>query len=335
MGQGVIPWGAMRWLAVLLLLCGFAVSIGSARAQECDFDGLDGTCQVKDGHYRIAKPPGAGPYPAVIYLYGSTGNSRRVIEHDRLVRAITDRGYALVVPIALDLEYHNGVDSGWFLRHERGQKARNEVAYLKQVIQHAAERHQVDRRRLVLAGQSRGGFLIWEMACHHPDLANAYAPHAAGYLGPMPRRCAGPVRMLHTHGKNDPIVPLAQDALFTSGGARMTPLEVSLRTLARTAGCEPQPVSDAVGGFARQRWRHCQSGSGVEYLLHNGDHNYPQSWISQVLDWYERDKRAPVATSTGGGTPVFRGTGDERRPGFKGVGQPGSGTGGRFKRVPQ
>ncbi|MEO0417157.1 MAG: hypothetical protein AAF226_19650, partial [Verrucomicrobiota bacterium] len=29
----------------------------------------------------------------------------------RLVRAITDRGYALVVPIALDLEYHNGVGS--------------------------------------------------------------------------------------------------------------------------------------------------------------------------------------------------------------------------------
>ena len=308
----------MRFLAVCLGLLALAFSERPALA-DCDIGGRAVPCAIKNGHYRIRTPEGPGPHPAVVYLYGSLGNSAEKLSHDGFVRAFVDRGYAVIVPAALDLRYADGLGSGWHLRHEKGRKKRDDAKFISDVVRDAEIRHRIDRKRLLIAGMSRGGFLAWEIACHNPTLASAYAPIAAGYLGPMPKRCARPVRLLHTHGRADEVVPLQKNHRWSSGGAVMRPLGEALDKVARTSGCVNRGDQESFRDYDRTTWQGCPRGTSVDLLLHNGGHTIPLSWYSTVIDWFEGESANPQV-GQGGATPRFK--------------RAGSGNaGGRFKRV--
>ena len=91
------------------------------------------------------------------------------------------------------------------------------MAFVAEVLDDAQVRHRIDRRRVLITGTSRGGFLTWEIACRTRHLAAAYAPVAGGYLDRMRKRCAGPARLLHTHGCAEEIVPLKDANSWQSG----------------------------------------------------------------------------------------------------------------------
>jgi polyhydroxybutyrate depolymerase len=290
-----------------LPICLFALVLGfaaPASAAGCDLSGFDQPCAVQEGNYRVLIPEGDGPFPVMVYLYGSGGHSAEIANHPLFDAAVAQRGYALIVPAALGLEYRAGVyDTGWSLRHEAGG-SRDEVLFLSRVLDDAERRFPIDRKRVVFVGQSRGAFLIWEIACHEPETATAYAVHAGGYLGDLPEDCERPVRFLHSHGLADPIVPFA-GAPFVSGGATMAPLERSLDLLARTNRCDPEP--DDAGlmlGLQRTRWTGCASGSSLDLLFHDGGHGMPAGWFRAVLDWFEEppakvDPVTPLTLSAG------------------------------------
>lgn len=305
--------------AILVLMAVWPA--GPALAASCDIGVHDGACATKSGFYRIRKPDGPGPFPAVVYLYGSLGNSAQQIANEGFVQAFVDRGYAVIVPVALDLRYVDGTGSGWALKNEGGRKPRDDTAFVAEVLDDAQVRHRIDRGRVLITGMSRGGFLAWDIACHAPGLAAAYAPVAAGYLGRMPSRCAGPARLLHTHGRADEIVPLDEGKRWSSGGARMEPLGSALATLASTDGCIAAKAPERFLDYDRTSWSDCGPGGSVDLLLHGGGHIVPLSWYSAVIDWFEgavSPARAPVRAA---GTPRFVGTGEgapaERNSRFK------------------
>lgn len=313
------------WMAVLLMT-GVLLAGAPARA-ECDIGGLAVPCDTRNGEYRIRKPAGTGPFPTVIYLYGSLGNSKQKINETGFVQAFVERGYAVIVPAALNLRYQDGLGSGWHLRHERGRKQRNEVEFIREVIRDAEITHNIDRNRILIAGMSRGAFLAWEIACHDPGLAAAYAPIAGGYLGPMPNRCARPVRLLHTHGRADQIVPINPDSSDRSGGARYNPVSETVAKMARSSGCIEAGRPTKFREYERVSWKSCGLGGSVDLLLHDGAHTIPYSWYSVIVDWFEGEREAPVTAggTTGGAQPKFRRAG-------QGFGTNSNGTS-RFKRV--
>ena len=275
----------VRFALALLLLAGGLPAM--ARASACDFTGFDKPCPVKNGYYRILVPEGEGPFPAMVYLYGSGGQSVTIANHPLFIDSVVERGYALIVPAALDMEYRKGVyDSGWSLRHEPGG-SRDEVGFINEVIEDAGRRYQIDRKRVVLVGQSRGAFLIWEIACHEPETAAAYAVHAGGYLGKLPEECERPVRFLDSHGLADPIVPFTGPPVV-SGGVAMAPLERSLELLAETNRCGTKPEDGGeMLGMQRTHWTGCARGSSLDLLLHDGGHVMPAEWFRAVIDWFE------------------------------------------------
>jgi polyhydroxybutyrate depolymerase len=234
----------------------------------------------------------------MVYLYGSGGHSVSITSHPLFDAAVVQRGYALIVPAALDMDYRKGVRlTGWALRQEPGGR-RDEVLFLNRVIDDVGRRFPIDRDRVVLVGQSRGAFLIWEIACHEPDIAAAFAVHAGGYLGRLPEECERPVRFLHSHGLSDPIVPFAGKPVV-SGGVAMATLEHSLDTLARTNRCrevEPEDAGRALG-LERKRWTGCASGASLDLMLHDGGHTMPVDWFRAVLDWFEEAPAAAVAAA--------------------------------------
>lgn len=288
---------------------------GRAEARECDISGFDQPCTVQGGVYRALIPEGEGPFPVMVYLYGSGGHSVSITSHPLLDAAVVQRGYALIVPAALDMEYGRNIrDTGWSLRHEPGGR-RDEVLFIERVIGDAGRRFPLDRSRVILVGQSRGAFLIWEIACHEPDTASAYAVHAGGYLGPLPESCGKPVRFLDSHGLADPVVPFAGPPIV-SGGVTMARLDDSLGLLARTNGCRDPEPQDAglMSGMMRQSWSGCAAGSSLDLLLHEGGHDMPADWFGAVLDWFEEPPADGAAVK-----PLSRAAGARAADQFKGV----------------
>ncbi|MEM9060242.1 MAG: PHB depolymerase family esterase [Pseudomonadota bacterium] len=307
---------ALRSVAGLALLLIGLLPAPPAQAN-CEIGGQEIPCETRNGHYRVRTPDGPGPHPAVLYLYGSTGNSARTLAWDGFVRAFVDRGYAVIVPAGLDKRYVGGlVDSGWFLRNSRARKKRDDTAFVAEVLADASVRHRIDLDRILIAGMSNGGFLTWEIACHNPELAAAFAPIAAGYLGDMPSRCRKGVRLLHTHGRSDRIVPLNPDRAWRSGGVEMMPLEQSLDRIAMAGGCVNRNTPGKLREYDRTNWGGCVPGASVDLLLHNGGHTIPLSWYSAVVDWFEAGRsRSPSVT--GGGTARFQGVGSRDTSRFK------------------
>ena len=309
----------------VLLLGGLLLALvlpAAAEAAKCDYSGFENPCKVQDGEYRVLIPEGDGPFPAMVYLYGSGGRSVTIANHPVFEAAVGGRGYALIVPSAREMTYEGGIRAtGWSLRSEP-EHARDDVAFLRRVIEDAARRFRLDRDRILLAGQSRGGFLVWEVACHEPDLAAAYAVHAAGYLGDLPATCARPVRFLQTHGAADMVVPMAG-----SDGPvpwqTINPVPAALALLASTNGCAAPEADGAelFDGFVRQSWPGCAPGSRLDLLVHQGGHGMPATWFRAVLDWFEEP--LPEAPDV---SPAVRRIGE---------GLPGAASGGgRFKAPP-
>lgn len=294
----------MRLFGLLMIsgLLGLAAPTGAMA--DCLSDGS--LCGTQNGEYRIRMPEGPGPHPAVVYLYGSLGNSAEKMGYDNFVRAFTDRGFAVIVPAGLNKRYVGGIiGSGWFLRNSRAPKDRDDAAFVAEVLDDAASRQFIIRNRVLMAGMSNGAFLAWEIACHEPHLAAAYAPVAGGYLGKMPSNCSGPVKILHTHGRSDNIVPLNPDKAWRSGGESMMPLDDSLDQMAREGGCGVDPVDSRFREYDRREWRGCESGASVSVLIHDGGHTIPFSWYPTVMDWFEREVDAPADTG-GGGVASFK-----------------------------
>ncbi|MFK7945048.1 MAG: PHB depolymerase family esterase [Paracoccaceae bacterium] len=333
----------MRAILLIWALALLALGVPGTAQAECARVAKD-LCATKNGHYRIRTPKGLGPFPTVLYLYGSMGQTRDLISYDAFVQTMTSRGYAVIVPAALDLRYADGLDSGWHLRNERGKKPRDEVAFVAEVLRDAEQSFVINRREVLMVGMSRGGFLTWEIACHNPDLAKAYAPVAGSYHGRMPERCKAPVRIIHTHGTADKIVPFRAGTVWTSGGAQAQKVDTALQRMATTGGCAPKATPVLYQGYQRTSWADCKNGGSGDLLVHNGGHTIPRNWYTTVLDWFEQDtpRRSPNVQEEVGGTAVFKGAGNRGAIGtrapeagtrvFRGSGQNSSG--GRFKKVP-
>lgn len=291
-------------LFAMLFLVGFAMGPNTAAA--CGTGDGKELCETKSGHYRILLPKGNAPYPTVLYLYGSRGQSGDLASANSFLQFFVARGYAVVVPAALDVFYNDpkfnfrGEESGWHLRNIPIRDKRDEAAFLTEVLNDAAIRHGVDRKRVLMAGQSRGASLTWEIACHAPNIARAYAPHAGLYFGDMPKSCARPVRILHTHGRADDIVPLTPSKRTEFN----TPIEESLSKIGTVAGCTHAGTKKQYKDYERTTWWGCQAGSSVELMLHNGGHNPPLSWYPTVIDWFEQGGPV-VADGISGGTARF------------------------------
>ncbi len=264
----------MIGVAAIALLPVQAVACGAA----------DLPCEIEGGVYHGEAPDGEGPHPGVVFLHGYGGRGAGVIGNRGLVTAFLGRGYAVIAPQGVPRR--KGETGGtWNARGNPG--SRDDVAFLRAVAADAVERFDLDPGRIVLAGFSLGGMMTWRVACSEPEAFAAYAPIAGVLWRPLPKRCSGPVRLYHTHGWSDPVVPL--EGRIVGSGIRQGDVFAGLSILRDTARCE----TDAPDGFGRvgpyqiRRWESCAEGSALAMALHPGGHAIPKGWSGLVLDWVE------------------------------------------------
>lgn len=264
----------LLWLALVL-----------PAAAQTDCGGAVDACRTANGTYRILLPEAAAGAPAVMFLHGAGGNGGGALKLGRMTETLLGRGYAVIAPDGQARPGRRG--RFWSFRADVGGTARDEAAFLAEVVRDAAGRHGVDGGRVLLAGFSNGAFLVNYLACAEPEAFGAYAPIAGGFWRPLPAGCAGPVRLLHTHGWRDATVPLEGRPLR---GGRWVQGDIfaGLAIWRRANGCArdaPTGYGEG-GGFQRRRWS-CDTGAALELALHPGGHGVPPGWATMALDWFE------------------------------------------------
>ncbi len=267
----------------------FTLAIGLtlfATATLADCNGATGPCEIDGGTYHIVLPQGAAePIPAILLLHGYGGEGMGTMRNKPLVNLMLQRGYAVIAPDGQLRE--TGEGRTWDFHPDRPAN-RDETLFLIAVADDATGRFGLDRSRMLLAGFSIGGSMTSYVACAAPDAFAAYAPIAGSFWRPHPESCAGPVRLLHTHGNADRTVPMTGREIYP--GFQQGNVFEAMDIWRATNGCtsEQPDVQDSPGIYTIQRWTSCKPGARLDFALHDGGHSIPKGWAQMALDWFEQ-----------------------------------------------
>jgi polyhydroxybutyrate depolymerase len=267
------------------LLAAAATLVLGTSAVMADCNGDQAPCKLANGTYHIVLPEGvAAPVPAIMLIHGYGGEGLGTIRNKGMVTLMLQRGYAVIAPDGQPRD--NGDGRTWDFHPDR-PAARDEVAFLIEVADDAAARYGLDRDRMLLAGFSIGGSMTSYVACQRPEAFAAYAPVAGSFWRPHPESCAGPVRLLHTHGKADRTVPLEGREImpdFVQGN-----VFEAMQIWRTSNGCASPEAARTVsrGIYAVQQWGECRTGTDLQFALHEGGHSIPKGWAQMAVDWFE------------------------------------------------
>lgn len=286
------------WVLTLLTALTFTSNVSFAATNACGDEKTP--CPVDGGSYHLAVPDGAsGPsgYPVLIHLHGWASSGRAVLRNKQLITTANQRGYIVIAPTGQKSPWGK---RDWSVRDGADRPRRDEVGFLKKVLNDVAGRIPVDSENVLLSGFSRGGSMVWDIACSAPETFKAYAPLAGGFWAPLPQRCAGPARLFHTHGWADGTVPLEGRRL---GRSRMVQGDIfaGLRIWRQTNGCSRRVADERIrdGDRWTRNWTSCSGGKDITLMLHPGGHGMPPGWVNAVLDWFEGKKRSTKKASVG------------------------------------
>lgn len=264
--------------------CAAIALAGLASAASADCADAPGPCAVKGGTYHIVLPQAERP-PVLVFLHGHGGEGAGPIGNPALIAPMLARGWAVLAP---DGEMRPGGTGKRSWNFFPGWEGRDETAFLREVTEDAIARFDLDPARVVLGGFSAGAFMVNYLACATPGAYSAYVPVSGGFWRPHPETCNGPVRLFHTHGWSDPVVPLEGRSL---GGGRLQQGDIfaGLEIWRIANGCvEHKPDSYSVTGpFQRRVWASCDPGGVIEFALFPGGHLVPEGWADMMLDWYD------------------------------------------------
>lgn len=247
--------------------------------------GTSGPCVIASGSYNIKLPANhSTKTPVVIFLHGYGGSGKATLRNKRIANPILKRGYALIAPNAIKRKEARA--SSWNF-HPSFNRGRNEAAFLKDIINDAVKKFDLDPKQVLLAGFSIGGSMASYIACNNPADFTAFAPVSGSFWRPHPTTCSAPVKLFHTHGWADKVVPLEGrkiNANFIQGD-----VFYALGLWRETNQCtQPRAEKMSVKGiFMRRKWESCDPDSALEFALFHGGHTVPKGWANMILNWYE------------------------------------------------
>ena len=203
---------------------------------------------------RIYKPDRAGPLPTVIFHHGSTGDGRnprlftQPILFPTLAKFFVQRGWAFVVPARRGRAGSEGLyDEGFGPDRALGYSCRpaQSLSGADRALRDIAAATDailampfVDRDRVVIGGQSRGGILAVAYAGQHPERLKGVINFVGGWMGTtcsnastinqtlFRRGARYPRDTLWLYGEGDQFYPLSHSeqnfAAFQAAGGKGT-----------------------------------------------------------------------------------------------------------------
>ncbi|MEP3846703.1 MAG: hypothetical protein ABJM43_15315 [Paracoccaceae bacterium] len=241
--------------------------------------GSDSRCEVPGGYYLAAEPDGwdgKTPLRLVVYFHGWNGTPEGSFRNKGMVRGATSRGALFVAPFA-QTGYWRQMGKG------RAENGRDEAAYVRAVMADIERRWPIDKSQTLASGFSRGGSMVWNVACYTGDLFRAYAPIAGGFWRSNPETCpTGPVNLRHIHGLSDTVVAFDEVGVYNS-----MPIPEGFDLLSKVNGTKDRKrkVKSGDDRLTCTRWDKSESGRVLELCLHDRGHSIPAEWVGHGLDW--------------------------------------------------
>ncbi|MEO9899863.1 hypothetical protein [Nisaea sp.] len=246
-------------------------------------------CILDGGSYHARVPAnwdGESPLPVLTYFHGYGQTGRSVMAMKALTKAANDVGALIIAP--------NGIDKAWSVRGAPPNK-RDEIAFATAVIEDVARRWPIDQSRLWVSGFSLGASMAWDIACLAGDRYAGFLPVSGSFWRPHPEACpAGPVTMIHVHGRGDKVMPL--EGRTIRGQWRQGDVLESFELLRGHNHCKlPEIESTGSNGLLCKEWNDCDGGSRLALCLYDGGHAAPKDWYPRAFDWLNDAAKAKPA----------------------------------------
>lgn len=235
--------------------------------------------EVDEGYYLAAEPENWGgktPLKLVVYFHGWNGSPEGTFRNKSMVRGATERGALFVSPFA-QTGYWRQIGKG------RAERGRDEAMYIQRVMADIKKRWPIDESQTLASGFSRGGSMVWNVACYTGNLFRGYAPIAGGFWRSNPETCpTGPINLRHIHGLEDRVVAFDEIGVYNS-----MPIPEGFDLLSKLNGVtgDAREVVSRDQRLTCERWDKSKSGKVLELCLHEGGHSIPAEWVAHGLDW--------------------------------------------------
>ena len=258
----------------------FALSVLPGNAAAC---GAETDCQLGDHSYRIQMPsePGNNPPGALIFAHGYKGSSRGTMRNVSLVALAAKQGVALVAADA--------IMDDWSIPNAPAQSTStevNEIAYFDALRDALVSKHGIDPDRIVVAGFSAGGMMVWNLACARPEDYAGFIPIAGTFWAPGPASCATPgADIIHIHGTSDKIVPLAGRPIAETHQGDLNKI---LAMYIANGGYSATDADDLTG-LTCEAWRNTDAALLMK-CLHAGGHSFKSEYIESAWAMLMRAK---------------------------------------------
>jgi len=219
--------------------------------------------------YRLAVPPGAGPFGLVLNFHGYGSNDVQQAIYSQLEQAGPAAGDIVLTPQG------TGRLAGWNILPYLASP--DDVAYTSQLIDWTEQTECVDPTRVFSTGISNGAGLSALLGCKLTDRLAAIAPVSGlNLVPPCPR--GRPISVLAFHGTSDPVVPYTGGRLSPGlGGLVTSPVPSAVASWATRDGCRRTPRRVQVASAVTETvYRGCRAGTQVLlYSLLGGGHTWP------------------------------------------------------------
>ncbi|MEO1250417.1 MAG: prolyl oligopeptidase family serine peptidase [Pseudomonadota bacterium] len=155
----------------------------------------------------------------------------------------------------------------------------DELAYFDAVLEDVTTRFPIDPKRLVAAGFSAGGMMVWTLACHRSERFAGFVPMAGTFWRPTPERCTSPpASLVHIHGDADNIVPLAGRQIEDAHQGNVEDVLAMY-----TAYGDFGDATNVGYGELRCRERRNTSGQILDFCLFPGGHTFKAEHLGHAV----------------------------------------------------
>ncbi len=238
--------------------------------------GLNSDCVVGDRSYRISMPEGEdAPVGAVVWSHGYGGSAAGVMRNGSLRRMVHEQGLALIAA--------DGLGGSWNLPNgPRTMESTGEAefAYFESIVEDAGTKFDIDQSRLVAAGFSAGGMMVWNLACARPEMFAGFVPIAGTFWLEPPQTCAPEVTsIVHIHGDRDTTVPLDGRAIAETRQGKVSEA-LGMYTVHGDFGPQREFVSEALKCDQQSN----QQGEILEFCLFSGGHSFRTEYLAHGIE---------------------------------------------------
>jgi polyhydroxybutyrate depolymerase len=160
--------------------------------------------------YDLHVPGNAGEQPAALVLD----------LHGLFLDKTTQRGYSRFDTVAEQegfyVAFPDAINRAWNV--EVGSSGADDVGFLRALVARIISQYNIDPNRIYASGHSRGGGMVYRLACEAADLFAAYSTVAiaATILHETICNPGRPVPVLSVHGLTDRLVAYEGDGFFLS-----------------------------------------------------------------------------------------------------------------------